>query len=171
MFNIEFLGNNWQRRNYLWNLAKVKQKKTLHAYSLASAKTNENREKVHYLLIGNNFKKVLKKLDKELKFYRFEFDGKFKGNEIIYDIDSNLLSTPFLYFTFFFKKNQMFNLLFNFSNKQYFLGNFRKPFIFCNFCKTWIDVCLWPTQSTCKKWNGSWKKCKIKKRSGYEKHW
>lgn len=53
---------------------------------------NENRQKVHYLLIGKNFNKVLKKLDKELKFYRFEHDGKFKGNEIIYDIDSNLLS-------------------------------------------------------------------------------
>lgn len=54
--------------------------------------TSENRRKVHYVLIGKNFKKVLSKLDRELKFYRFEYDGKFNGKEIIYDIPSNLLS-------------------------------------------------------------------------------
>lgn len=52
----------------------------------------EKVQKVHYILIGNDFKKVLKTLDKKLHFYRFINIGKFKGNEIVYDVPNNMLS-------------------------------------------------------------------------------
>ena len=52
----------------------------------------EKLKKIHYFLIGNDFKKVLKTLDKRLHFYRFLNEGKFKGDEIIYDVPSNMLS-------------------------------------------------------------------------------
>ncbi len=92
---------------------------------------NENRKKVHYLLIGKNFKKVLKKLDKELKFYRFEYDSKFKGNEIIYDIPSNLLSNAGLVLSkqyddgkTYFKVRKISNLPGGFKNRaqKFFIG-------------------------------------------------
>ena len=48
--------------------------------------------KFHYLMIGSNFKKVLSKLDDKLHFYRFISMGRFKGEETIYDVASNMLS-------------------------------------------------------------------------------
>ena len=83
------------------------------------------------MLIGKNFNKVLKKLDRELKFYRFEYDGKFKGNEIIYDINSNLLSNAGLVISkqmdegkSYFKVRKISNLPTAFKSRaqKFFLG-------------------------------------------------
>lgn len=48
--------------------------------------------KVHYYYIGKNYKKVIKKLDQNLNYYRLEDQGKFDGKEIVYDVKSNMLS-------------------------------------------------------------------------------
>ena len=53
---------------------------------------DEKRKKIHYLLLGENFSKTREKLDKSLNYHRLSFDGKFKGYEVIYDVESNLLS-------------------------------------------------------------------------------
>ena len=52
----------------------------------------ENNTKIHYVLLGGNFRKVRDKLEKNLKYHRLVFNGKFKGVEVIYDVPSNLLS-------------------------------------------------------------------------------
>lgn len=48
--------------------------------------------KVHYYFIGKDYKKIIKKLDQNLNYYRLEDQGKFVGREIIYDVKSNMLS-------------------------------------------------------------------------------
>lgn len=53
----------------------------------------EDSEKKHYVLVGfAEFKKILKKLEEEFKFYRFEYQGKASEKEVIYDVANNLLS-------------------------------------------------------------------------------
>ncbi len=49
-------------------------------------------KKVHYFYIGKNYKKTVKKIDENLRYYRIENVGKFAGKEIIYDVQSNMLS-------------------------------------------------------------------------------
>lgn len=49
-------------------------------------------KKVHYFFIGKDHKKIVKKMDENLKYYRLEDLGKFDGKEIIYDVKSNMLS-------------------------------------------------------------------------------
>lgn len=49
-------------------------------------------KKIHYLLLGGNWRKTRAKLEKNLKYYTLVFNSKFVGNEIIYDVPSDLLS-------------------------------------------------------------------------------
>lgn len=52
----------------------------------------EDQRKIHYYIVGGNFKKILKKLDKELHYYRILFDSNIVGSEVIYDVPNNLLT-------------------------------------------------------------------------------
>ena len=52
----------------------------------------ESYKKVHYHFVGKNYRKVLRKIDDNMKFYRLMRVGRFKGKEIIYDVLSNMLS-------------------------------------------------------------------------------
>ncbi len=69
---------------------------------------NEMTKKVHYQLITGNFNKIYKKLDENLKFYKLVSDGKFKGNEIVYDVKNNLMSNAGLVLSKQFEGDKVF---------------------------------------------------------------
>lgn len=84
----------------------------------------EKLKKIHYFLIGNDFNKVLKTLDKRLHFYRFLNEGKFKGDEIIYDVPSNMLSNAGLVLS---KQNEEDKTYFKVRKISTLPGGYKRP--------------------------------------------
>ncbi len=52
----------------------------------------EQFKKAHYFFIGNDHKKIIDKLNKNMPYHRIAYEREFNGREIIYDVKSNMLS-------------------------------------------------------------------------------
>lgn len=80
--------------------------------------------KHHYDMLRDDVSKVIKKLDRELAFYRFYFDSRVKGVEIIYDTPTDLLSSAGIVLSKQFENGKAF---FKVRKLSYLPTELRKP--------------------------------------------
>lgn len=85
----------------------------------------EKIKRYHYVVIGfGEFKNILRKLDENLKFYRFENQGKTKVKEIIYDVPNNMLSDSGIVLSKLYEDGKV---LFNVRKLSTLPGQLKRP--------------------------------------------